>query len=326
MDGPRPDDDEVDRPGAGTPDDPTAPIPELPRPADTSAGAATEDLTHFFPRVVPAAPSSTPFAPAGATTPATEGGTGTVGARPSVSRRRRIGATIGIVVCAILIVVAVLGRFYAVGKVDELAGRVDQGLQRGVTLVETTSGRVQPVADAASTVVDAAEAAAASPSGPIGTIVGVLGDVTGLGERYRQFRTTYDEARQVVLGAFERLHTIDALIPQIEIPTGPEEAFRALDERILSLDQAFTDLDAASPLGDFTSDTASKIAEKAQVVESAVGGIASALDDAKTRLQQARTDVQSLAGTINLAITLLIVVIILGFLYIAFLNWLLLHP
>lgn len=316
-------DGEARQPESLAADDPTAPIPTLtgsiPEPATAIADDATQPIKRAdTPAFIPAPLVDRP--------PDAVNGGGADRTRLAVSRRRRTGATVGIIVCAILIVVAVLGRFYAVGKVDELAARVDTGLQRGVTLVETASGRVQPVADAASTVVDAAQAAAASPSGPIGNIVGVLGDVTGLGERYRQFRTAYDDARQVVLGAFERLNTIDALIPQIQIPSGPEEAFRALDARIQSLDQAFTDLAAASPVGDFTSDAATKIAEKAQVVESAVGGIVGALDDAKVRLQQARADVASMAGTINLAITLLIVVLILGFLYIAFLNWLLMHP
>ena len=211
-------DGEARQPESLAADDPTAPIPTLTGSIPEPATAIADDATQPIERA--SAPAFVP-APVVDRPPDAPNGAGADRTRLAVSRRRRIGATVGIVVCAILIVVAVLGRFYAVGKVDELAARVDTGLQRGVTLVETASGRVQPVADAASTVVDAAQAAAASPSGPIGSIVGVLGDVTGLGERYRQFRTAYDDARQVVLGAFERLNTIDALIPQIQIPVRP---------------------------------------------------------------------------------------------------------
>jgi len=328
MDAPRPGEGEgeANRPGAGTPDDPTAPIPTLPDSPAAPAGAGSDELTQPIDPVT-APPFETPPTAAPVVVAASSGTGAIAGSdRPAVSRRRRIGATVGIVVCAILIVVAVLGRFYAVGKVDELAGRVDNGLQRGVTLVETASGRIQPVVDAAGTVADAAESAAASPSGPIANIAGLLGEVTGLGERYRQFRTAYDDARQVIIDAFARLNTIDALIPQITIPSGPEDAFRALDERILGLDQAFTDLAAATPLGDVSNQAAGSIAQKARTVESAIGGIVGALDDAQARLEQARADVQSMAGTINLAITLILLVFILGFLYIAFLNWLLLHP
>jgi hypothetical protein len=332
MDEPRPgvgdDEDEASRPDARAPDDPTAPIPTLPDPRAGPATAASDDLTQPVDPVTPPPALAAPAVPAPAVAAASATGTGVtlVSDRPAVSRRRRIGATVGIVVCAILIVVAVLGRFYAVGKVEELAGRVDDGLERGVTLIDTASGRIQPVVDAAGTVADAADAAAASPTGPIANIAGLLGDVTGLGERYRQFRTTYSEARETILAAFARLHAIDTLIPQITIPSGPEDAFLALDARIQTLDQTFADLAAATPLGDVSNEAATKIAEKARNVESAIGGIVDALHGAEARLQEARADVQSLAGTLNLVITLILLVFILGFLYIAFLNWLLLHP
>lgn len=309
------------RQDAGAPDDPTAPIPTASGLSAEPVTSTADDLTQ------PIDPVKPPMAaPAVTVASSTATGTTALGAQPFVSRRRRIGATVGIVVCAILIVVTILGRFYAVGKVDELAGRVDSGLQRGVTLVDTASGRIQPIVDAAGTVADAAESAAASPTGPIANIAGLLGEITGLGERYRQFKSAWDDARVTILGAFERLHTIDALIPQLAIPSGPEDAFRALDERIQNLDQTFTDLAAATPLGDLSNQAAGNIAQKARAVESGVGGIVGALDDAETRLQQARADVQSLAGTLNLAITLLLLIFILGFLYIVLLNWLLLHP
>jgi hypothetical protein len=321
MDEPTTGQGQADRPHPGGSDDPTAPIPPPPDPVVEAQGTPADDLTQPIPPIVappPEAARVVTAAPAGSAT--------TVTTRPVVSRRRRIGAWVGIVVSAILIVVVVLGRFYAVGKIDDLAGRVDNGLQRGVTLIDAASGRIQPVVDAADTVADAAEAAAASPTGPIANVAALLGEVTGLGERYRQFRTSYDDARVVILGAFERLHTIDALIPQLTIPSGPEDAFRGLDERILGLDQAFTDLAAATPLGDVSNEAAGNLAEKARGVETVIGGIVGALDDAQTRLQQARVDVQSLAGTINLAVTLILLVFILGFLYIVLLNWLLLHP
>jgi len=323
MDDPKSGEGEASRPDPVAPDDPTAPIPTVTDPTTTPPGATADESTQPFAPVKAVEPVAPTVASAAATGAATAGA---VGDRAAVSRRRRIGATIGIVVCAILIVVVVIGRFYAVGKVDELAGRVDTGLARGVTLINTASGRVQPVADAAGTVADAATAAAASPSGPIGNIVGLLGDITGLGDRYRQFRTAYSEARETILAAFARLHTIDALIPQIAIPSGPEDAFNALDARIQSLDQAFADLAAATPVGDAANQAAGNIAEKAQNVASAINGVVDALNGAEARLQEARADVQSLAGNLNLAITLLVLLLVLGFLYIAFLNWLLLHP
>src|SRR5262245_48038058 len=91
--------DEASRPDAGTPDDPTAPIPTLPDPPAEAASAASDDLTQ------PIDPVAPPPAAAPVVTTASAADTGTIAVdpRPFVSRRRRIGATVGIVVCAILI-------------------------------------------------------------------------------------------------------------------------------------------------------------------------------------------------------------------------------
>ena len=131
--------------------------------------------------------------------------------------------------------------------------------------------------------------------------------------------------RAGLLATFERLHTIDELIPPSRSRPGRRMPSGRWT-RYQSLDQSFDELAAQSPLGDATSKAASGIADRAHSVESAIGGIVDALDGAQARLPRRAPDVASLAGNLNLAITLLALIIALGSCTSRSSNWLLLHP
>jgi hypothetical protein len=171
-------------------------------------------------------------------------------------------------------------------------------------------------------VADAANVIAADPNPAPALSEALAAQLKPVSERYLALRSAYTEVRTTVVGALDRLQTLDRLLPWLSIPQGPMDALTAIDARVQAIDAKVTDL-LSTPGSGTVNAVAGAIATKATDVQGGLGSVTTALDQVSTRLTTLQSDVQARADRITLLITLASLVLILGLLYSAFLHWVL---
>lgn len=325
-----------------TPSEPVAGAGETGTPeaaATDAANAATEPIATAAEPIATAAVERAPAVPAPAetarpdATPETATPEASVASStptaPSASRRNRalgttgqVAAIVGIVVSLALVVGVLIGRGWLVGKVDDIAGTVDSGLAKGVPLLDNASTRVSEVSGRVGAVEDAANALAANPNPAPGLSEALLAQMAPISERYLALRASYTDVRATVGSTLDRLNTLDQLLPWFSIPQGPVDALATLDTRVQAIDATVTEL-LTTPGSGAVNAVAAAIATKAGDVQARLDKVTTALDDANTRLAALRVNVQDKADQVKLIATLASIVLILGFLYSAFLHWVL---
>ena len=247
--------------------------------------------------------------------------------RPMSRRARPLGvaaqvtAVIGASLCLLLIVGVLLGRAWATERVDEVADAIDAGFARGTPLLDSAGAKAAETSARAAAVADAAGEVAVNPAAAV--VQALLGDLSGVSDRYLSLRAAYADARETMVSALTRLNTIDRLVPAISVPEGPVEALAALDERIRALDARLTELMSASPTASPATVWAGQVARTAGRVEATLGDVSDRLDAAEARLASVRADVAAGSDTINTAITIAAVATILVLLYLVLLHWVL---
>ncbi len=307
------------------------PAPEITEPA---AAVTVPEAVVAETEPIPAVPEPAPAAAAG-TAPAvvaagqpTEPEAITTSSRAVRRRDQALGTTgqiaavIGIVVSFALIVVVLLGRGWLVGRTDELAGTIDGGLAKGVTLVDTASARISEVSGRVGAVADAANAIAANPNPAPALSEALSAQLQPIQDRYLALRSAYTDVRTTVVSALDRLQTLDRLLPFISIPQGPVDALTTLDARVQAIDAKVTDL-LATPGSGAVNAVAQGIATKATDLQGRLQSVTATLDDVGTRITTLQSNVQAKADQIKLLVTLVSLVLILGLLYSAFLHWVL---
>lgn len=237
----------------------------------------------------------------------------------------QVAGVVGIVVCLLLVAGTLLGRGWAIDRVDEVASAIDGGLARGTAVLETTTTRVAETSARVRALADAADALAVDPDPAPALVQALLGDVTSVSDRYLALRTAYADAREAVVAAVVRLNTIDRLLPGLSLPEGPVEALAALDASIRALDARLMELMNANPAAGLVSAWAEGVATLTSGVEAALADVAFRLDAADARVADVRTQVVAEADAINAAITFGAILAILLLLYLALLHWVLLR-
>ena len=310
----------------------TPPVP----PAAPEDLTATEPISTGAAAPAPAAPVAAPpvqeaAAPAPAAPvavpPVQEGAveSGTAPRNRSNRRRGRAGQVVGvtgIVVSLALIVVVVLGRGWLVGSVDDVTGSINDGLGKGVTLVDTASGRISDLASQVGAISDAASALASNPNPAPGLSAALSAKLQPLTDRYLALRSAYTDLRTNVVAAADRLQTLDRLLPFISIPQGPADALQTLDSKLQALDASITEL-LTTPGSGAVNAVAGGIATRAANVEAGLQSVTTALDDVSTRITTLQGNVQQKADQVKLLINVVTLLLILGLLYSVFLHWVL---
>ncbi|HEY4754297.1 MAG TPA: hypothetical protein VIH37_13500, partial [Candidatus Limnocylindrales bacterium] len=267
-------------------------------------------------------------AAAAAGSPAPEDGA-TADAGGETTRRDRVLGTagqvvgvIGIVVFLALVVAVLLGRGWAVDRTDEFAGTVDGALAQGVTLVDTASTRVSEVSGRVGAVVDAANALAANPNPAPGLSEALSAQLQPIQDRYLALRSTYTDVKTTVVSAFDRLQTLDRILPFISIPQGPVDALQAVDAKVQTIDANVSAL-FTTPGSGAVNAIAAGVATRASNLQTGLESITTNLDDLSARITTLQAKVQDKADQAKLMITLAAIVLMLLFVYLAFLHWVL---
>ena len=285
----------------------TAPLPDsVPAPASAKAP-------------VPVAASPGP-APAPAASPAP--------AAPSRRNRRlgmaaQVAGVVGIVVCLLLAAGVLMGRGWATDTVSTVTTNIDSKLAQAVPLLDTASTKVSEVAGRVGAVADAATALAAAPAPGGELLQGLMGAVTNVSDRYLELRATYGSLKESVTGALEGLQTLSRLVPGFSVPQGPVDALAKLDAAVTEMDAKITGLTDAIPESGPIDMVATAIATKVGEVEAKLQTLVGTIDDAQARLAEVRTELASTTDTINAAISIGSLVLVLLLVWVAVLHWVL---
>jgi hypothetical protein len=250
---------------------------------------------------------------------------------PAAHRRRdrilggsgQVAGVIGIVLSVLLAVGALLGRGWAVDTVDQLAGRVDQAVERAVPPLTTASTLVGDVSQRIGDVATAADAVAALPAPQNDRIAALQDKLQALGDRYLELRASYADVRQNIADALARLQAIDRVLPGVTLPQGPIDKLQELDARIQQVDAAITDVIGANLAGNAVDQVAARIAARARQAQSNLDGVSERLAGVATDITALQADLASIASSAKTAITLSVVVAVLVFLWLALLHWIL---
>lgn len=303
-------------------DDPeTAPLPEP--VTETEPVAQTAPLPEPIP-VAETAPAVVPAAPAVAPAPATAAAPPSSGGRSrALGTLAQVAGVVGIVLCLLLAVGVLLGRGWATDTVSQVTAGIDAKVAKAVPLLDTASEKVSEVSGRVGAVADAANALAARPNPSNELLQGLMGALTNVSDRYLELRATYGELRTTAVTALDRLETLDRLIPGFEIPQGPVDALTRLDASVSELDAKIMGLADAIPETGPIDAAATAIATKATEIEAKLQGLVTVIDDAQARLAELRTQLASTASTLNTAISIGSIGVILVLVYFALLHWVL---
>jgi hypothetical protein len=240
-------------------------------------------------------------------------------------RRRVLGFTgqavgvIGVVVSLALVVAVLLGRGWAVDRTDEAANTVNGALAQGVTLIDTASGRVSEVSGRLGAVVDASSALATNPNPAPGLSAALTAQLQPIQDKYIALRSAYTNVKTTVVSAFDRLQTLDRLLPFISIPQGPVDTLTALDAKFQDIDAKVSDL-FTTPGSGAVNAIAAGIATRATNLQSSLENVTTTLDDVSARVTTLQSNVQTKADQVKLMTTLAAIVLMLLFVYLAFLH------
>lgn len=229
-----------------------------------------------------------------------------------------VGA-LGILVCLGLIGVVLVARSRAIGRVDAIADRLDEGLARGIPLLVAAAERVDATAARVGAVGAALRERAANPEADARRAETLREVTSALSDAHHALRTAYADAHERVISVLDRLDTLDRAVPAVEIPRGPVEALASLDSRVLALDADVTALlAAASDVG--SGPVAEAALEKAGRLATAFEAASNGIRDVRVRLDALRAATAVRADRVRTLVTVTAVVGVVALLYFAFLH------
>jgi hypothetical protein len=262
-------------------------------PDVTAAAAAEREATAAEPEVTAAAPA------------------------PERGRRKtraaaKVAGVVGLVVCAVLAIGVLIAHGWisdAVGGVFETA---DRQIERGSTIVELASDRVQErVTDIDDFI---ANVSAITPGANIPPALAAR--AATVADRYDAVRNQFAELRARVESGLETVRQVARLVPFIELPTLPTEELAALDARLQQFDDSVGRLREAG----VASVAVERVVEGATNLRGAIDQVADLGDRIQTRLDEAQQRLDQANSRLDGFLWILTLILLLLVGYIAILN------
>ena len=219
----------------------------------------------------------------------------------------QVAGVIGIVVCLLSVVGAVIGRGWAVDTVDDVATGIDSQVARAEPLLATGADKIGQVSGIVDSIVVASAALAADPSPNPGLLDDLREKVGDLEARYLEMRAQYAQLREQILSASNLLTTLDRLAPTLSLPQGPGETLQPIDGWIREIDTRMAEIVnflASNPLQSAVREWASSIAERVSGVAERVDRVEAAIAQVQPRLTALRADLAAKADRTANVITL----------------------
>lgn len=283
---------------------------EGPNPVETGATGSEAEGPPVEPEVTTAtAEPEVAAAPVGdAVTPAPPPERG----RRKTRAAAQVAGVLGLVVCAVLAIGILLAHGWisdAIGGVFESA---DRQIERGSTIVELATDRVQE------RVIDIDDFIAnATAITPGANIPPALADrAAAVADRYDAVRNQFAEMRARVESGLETVRQVARLVPFIDLPTLPTEELAALDERLQQFDDSVNRLREAGIAGV----AVERIVEGATNLRGAIDGVADLGDRIQTRLDEAQERLDQANARLDGYLRIVTIVLLLLVAYIVILN------
>jgi hypothetical protein len=235
----------------------------------------------------------------------------------------QVAGVMGIAMCLLSVVGAVVGRGWAMDTVGDVATGIDAHVARAEPLVATGADKVGQVSGIVDSIVVASEAVAADPNPSPGVIDDIRTKVADLEARYLELRAQYAELREQIVSASNLLTTLDRLAPALSLPQGPGETLQEIDGWIQEIDARVAEIIsflASNPLQSAVRAWASSIAERVSGVAERVDRVEVAIAQVQPRLTALRADLAAKAARTENLITLGAFGLVLVLLYLALVH------
>jgi hypothetical protein len=257
---------------------------------------------------------------AGAVTTTTEVPGGPSGRAKVGAIAGQVAAVVGMVVCIALIIGILLGRGWAVNRVDGVSEKLDSGIARAAEMSAAASTRVADVSTKVGVVADAAGALGTGASPALDKLAGLQAAVTAVSDKYLALRASYADVKSQVTSVIDRLNVMSRFMPGVSVPQGPVDSLAALDARVQAFDATVMGLINANPLTGAAGGVGQAVSDKAHAVQAGIADISAGLSAMQAKLTTLRSDVASAADTTRLGINAGSVVLILVLLYLVVLH------
>ncbi len=272
--------------------------------AAATVSEATEPAAVPTPEVTAAAPA--PEVTAAAAAPAPERG------RRKTRAAAQVAGMVGLVVCAVL----AIGILFVHGWISDAVGGVfetaDRQIERGSTIVELATDRVQErVTDIDDFI---ANVSAITPGANIPPELAAR--AASLADRYDAVRNQFAELRARVESGLETVRQVARLVPFIDLPELPTDELGALDERLQQFDAGVTRLRE----GGVAQAAVERVVEGATNLQGAIGQVADLGERIQTRLDQAQERLDQANARLDGFLWILTIILLLLVGYIAVLN------
>ena len=239
------------------------------------------------------------------------------------SKALQVVGIVGIVVVIVLAVLVLLGRGWAVDKVDVVAASIDDGLAKVPPLLDRADDGVTRVQERITIVGDAATAVSAAANEPPEIVQRFSAALTGVSERYIPLRESYADARARIVSVSDRLETLDRLLPGHEPPAGAVRHARGARHQgpgARRQDHGHPDRERARVAGG--RGCRCRQGKTTEVVAS-LDEVKVGIGNLEVRLEETRTKVASTADSVRLAITIGTLIVLLLLAYLAALHFVL---
>lgn len=242
-----------------------------------------------------------------------------VAAAPPPERGRRktraaaqvLGA-LGLVVSAVLVIGILLAHGWASDAVGNIFETADRQIERGSTIVELATARVQERMTDIDTFI--ADASAITPGANIPPEIAAR--AAAFADRYDAVRNQFAELRARVESGLDTVRQVARLVPFIDLPESPGEELAALDARL----QRFDDSLAALRQGTVSAVVAERVVEGATNLRATIGEVADLGGRIQTRLDQAQERLVVANSRVDGYLWIVTVVLLVLVAYIAILN------
>lgn len=233
------------------------------------------------------------------------------GRRKTRAAAQVLGA-VGLVVSAVLAIGILLAHGWASDAVGNIFETADRQIERGSTIVELATARVQErVSDIDAFIADASAIAPGTNIPPQ-----IAERAAAFADRYDAVRNQFAELRARVESGLDTVRQVARLVPFIDLPEAPSDELAALDARL----QRFDDSLAALRQGVISAVVAERVIEGATNLRGTIGEVADLGGRIQTRLDQAQDRLVLANSRVDGYLWIVTVVLLLLVAYVAILN------
>lgn len=219
---------------------------------------------------------------------------------------------VGLVASAVLAVGVLLAHGWISDAIGGVFDTADRQIERGSTIVEIASDRVQErVSDIDDFITNLS---AVTPGTNIPPALAER--AAAVADRYDAVRNQFAELRARVETGLETVRQVARLVPFIDLPTLPTDELAALDARLQQFDDSVSRLREAG----VASAARERIIEGATNLRGAIDQVAALGDRIQTRLDEAQQRLDQANARLDGFLWILTIVLLLLIVYIAILN------